>query len=245
MSPTYLVPYPYTITIFMLLMLGAMGLLIFWERIDWYKYLHSIIFSSILGVAEIHNLENDGNVPSWYFPEGAALLGVAWGNVYWEDILFVPACFTIFYLFMWSIRNVDDFIPKSTYSYFILFAVIVEALIFQVSGKGIENLMIGYTLIPLLVFVLYIVVTKRKVNATHAILTLIFVVVFSSVWELVNVWIQTWVYNTHCDLMGDRGWILNGKLHVGIFLQYPYTGFVIVYGSRIFFDKKTQPAEVS
>lgn len=242
MNPTYLTPYPYTITIFTLLILGAIGLVVFRKRIDWYKYLHSLLFSFVLGVAEIHNLENDGNVESWYFPEGSAFLGAAWGNVYWEDILFVPACFTIFYLFMWSIRNIKDFIPESTYPYLICTAVIVEAMIFQVSGKGIENLMIAYTLVPLFIFAAYIFVAKIKVNVTHAIVTLVFVVGFSSIWELINVWLQHWVYNTHCDLMGDRGWILNGKLHVGIFLQYPYTGFVIAYGSRIFFDRKTRPS---
>lgn len=238
MKPNYFLPYPYTITILSLLTVGIIALVIFRKKINWYKYSHSILFSTILGVAEIHNLENDGNVPSWIFPDGSALFGVAWDNVYWEDILFVPACFSIFYVFMWSIRNIKDVLPKFTYPYIICFAVIIEALIYQVGGKGIENLMIAYTLIPLLVVAFYCIIVKPKLNITHMMTTLFFVAIFSMVWELLNVYYQWWVYDTNCNLMGNRGWIFNGKLHVGIFLQYAYSGFVIVYGSWIFFDNK-------
>ena len=238
MEIKYLIPYPYTVTIFSLLTIGTITLIICRKKINWYKYTHSILFSFILGVAEIHNLENDGNVESWFFPDGSALLGIAWGKVYWEDILFVPACVSIFYVFMWSIRNVKDTLPKWSYSYLICTAVIIEAMIYQVGGKGIENLMVGYTLVPLLVVVVYCIIKKPKLNITHMVITLFFVAIFSMSWELINMWRQHWIYNTHCDLMGDRGWIFNGKLHVGIFLQYAYSGFVIVYGSWISFDRK-------
>jgi hypothetical protein len=243
METNYLIAYPYTFTIFSLLTIGVITLILCRKKIDWFKYRNSMLFSFILGVAEIHNLENDGNVESWYFPEGSAWLGVAWGKVYWEDILFVPACFSIFYLFMWWVKRFrfvqNDSLSKKTYPWIICTAVIIEAMIFQVAGKGIENLMIAYTLIPLLVFVFYCVIKKPKLNITHMMTTLFFVAIFSMGWELFNVWRQHWVYNTSCDLMGDRGWLLNGKLHVGIFFQYAYSGFVIVYGSGIFFDKKT------
>ena len=97
--------------------------------------------------------------------------------------------------------------------------------------------MIAYTLIPLLVFVICCVIRKPRLNITHMVTTLIFISAFSSSWELLNVWRQWWVYDTLCDLMGNRGWILNKKLHVGIFFQYAISGFVIVYGSGTFFDK--------
>jgi hypothetical protein len=58
------------------------------------------------------------------------------------------------------------------------------------------------------------------------------------VWELFNAWRQHWVYDTTCNLMGDNGWIMNGKLHVGIFFQYAYSGFVIVYTACTIFDRK-------
>lgn len=237
--------YPYTITIFTLLAGGALALIVYRDDINWFKYRNSALFSFILGVAEIHNLENHGNVPSWFFPEGAALLGPAWGAVYWEDILFVPACFSIFYMFMWWIRRFrwvrDDVLPKSTYPYLICAGVIVEALIFQVAGKGIENLIIVYTFVPLAVFVVFCIVKRPKLNITHMLTTLLFISAFSMAWELINVHLQHWTYDTRCDLMGARGWFAGGKLHVGIFFQYAYTGFVVVYGSGVFFDRKTPP----
>lgn len=243
MNPTYLTPYPYSLTIFTLLTLGTIALITYRKKIDWYKYTHSILFSFILGVAEIHNLENHGNVASWYFPDGSALLGVAWGRVYWEDILFVPACFSIFYLFMWWVWRFrwvrNDALPKWTYQYLICAGITVQALIFQVAGKGIENLIIAYTLVPLAVFVVFCIVKRPKLNITHLVTTLVFVSVFSMSWELVNVHLQHWTYDTRCGLMGPHGWFLGGKLHVGIFFQYAYTGTVVVYGSGVFFDRKT------
>lgn len=234
----YLIPYPYTVTIMLLLTITTVILVLYKDKIDWYKYLNCLGFSWILGVLEIHNLENHGNVPSWYFPDGSALFGPAFGAVYWEDILFVPACFSLFYMFMYWIRNIKDFIPKWTYIYFVVFAVIIEAAIFQVAGKGIENLMIVYTLIPLLLFLFYCVIMKPRINVTHAIVTLFFVGTVSMGWELFNVWRQHWIYDILCNLMGDKGWLLNGKLHAGIFFQYAYSGFVIVYSSYIIFDRK-------
>jgi hypothetical protein len=234
----YLIPYPYTVTI-ALLLFSTISILIFYrKKINWFKYWNSLGHSWILGVAEIHDLENNGNVESWYFPEGSALLGVAWGKVYWEDIFFVPACFSLFYLFMWWIRDIKDVIPKWTYVYWCSAAVVIEALIFQVAGQGIRNLMIPYTLVPLMLFIFYCIVTKRQINVTHAIVTLLFVAVFSMVWELFNAWRQHWIYNIHCDLMGDNGWFFYGKLHAGIFFQYAYSGFVIVYASCTIFGEK-------
>lgn len=234
----YLLPYPYTITITLLLTVTVSLLVVYRDRIDWFKYLNGLGLSWILGVAEIHDLENNGNVASWFFPEGSAFFGAAWGNVYWEDIFFVPACFSLFYLFMWWIRDIKDVIPKWTYVYWIASAITIEALIFQVAGQGIQNLMIAYTLIPLIFFVNYCQSKKIKINVTHAIVTLFFVGIFSMIWELFNVWRQHWVYDTTCNLMGGNGWFFNGKLHAGIFFQYAYSGFVIVYLSCTIFDRK-------
>lgn len=243
MTQEYLIPYPYTVTIVSLLAITTILLIAYRRKIDWFKYWNSLGFAWILGVMEIADLENNGNVPSWIFPDGSALFGVAWGNVYWEDILFVPSCFSLFYLFMWWLWRFDfikkDILPKWTYIYWVFAAIILEAWIFQVAGKGIENLMIAYTLIPLILFVNYCQTTKTKINVTHAITTLFFIGVFSMLWELFNVWRQHWVYLTDCDLMGENGWIMNGKLHLGIFFQYAYSGFVIVYTCvTIFGDRK-------
>lgn len=238
----YLIPFPYTFTIFSLLITGAIILISYRDKINWYKYRNSLFISFILGVAEIHNLENHGNVPSWEFPLGSASLGFAWGYVAWEDILFVPACFTIFYVFMWWIRRFkwisEDCLPAWTYPYLICGGLVSQAMIYQVAGKGIENLMIVYCFLPAAIFTVYCLVKRPKINVTHMVITFVFVSSFSMAWELFNVWRGHWVYNIDCDLMGEHGWFYGGKLHVGIFFQYAISGFVIVYGSSLFFEEK-------
>ena len=234
----YLIPYPYSFTIAYLLISVIICLIIYRNKINWEKYLHGLGFTGVLGVAQIHGLENLGNEPAWIFPEGSSYWGAAFGHVYWDDILFVPACYSVFYFFMFFIRRVPDVVPKWSYIHIIAIALILEAMLYQVGGEGTRILMVAYTLTPLLLFIFYCLMVRPKLNVTHAILTLLFVVVFSSVWELFNAWRQHWVYNTNCELFGEHGWFLDSKLHVGIFFQYAWSGFVVMYATLTIYGGK-------
>ncbi len=227
----YLIPYPYTVTIMSLLTFTVICVAIYRDRINWEKYLHGLLFTGVFGVAQIHGLENLGNTPAWYFPDGSSLWGAAFKHVYWDDILFVPACYSVFYFFMYWMRGVKDIVPKKYYIHIIAIAIILEAMLYQVGGEGTRILMVAYTLIPLLLFIFYVMIKKIQINVTHALLTLLFVIVFSSVWEIFNAWRQHWVYDTSCDLFGEFGWFYGSKLHVGIFFQYAWSGFIVMYST--------------
>ncbi len=234
----YLLPYPYTLTITSLLIFTSMCLIIYRNKINWKKYLHGLGFTGALGVAQIHGLENLGNIPAWYFPEGSSFWGAAFGHVYFDDIMFIPACYSVFYFFMYWIRRVPDVVPKKFYIHIVAIAVILEAMLYQVGGHGTMILMVAYTLVPIIFFMAYCVIVKPNINVTHALLTLLFVIVFSSVWELFNAWRQHWVYNVDCNLLGKDGWFFNYKLHVGIFLQYAWSGFVVMYATLTIYGGK-------
>ena len=234
----YIIPYPYTFTIAYLLISTAICLIVYRNKINWKKYLHGLGFTGVLGVAQIHGLENLGNAPAWVFPEGSSYWGAAFGHVYWDDILFVPACYSVFYFFMFWIRRVPDVVPNKYYIHIIAIALILEALLYQVGGEGTRILMVAYTLTPLLFFIFYCMIKKPNLNVTHALLTLLFVISFSSIWELFNAWRQHWVYNTECDLFGEHGWFFSAKLHVGIFFQYAWSGFVVMYATLIIYGGK-------
>ncbi len=238
MDHNYIIPYPYSITIALLVVCNILLVVSYADKIKWKKYISGMVFTGAFGVAQIHGLENLGSKPAWYFPEGSSYWGSAFGHVYWDDILFVPACYSIFYFFMFLIRRVPDFVPRNSYLFIISVAIVLEALLYQVGGEGTRILMIAYTLTPLLFFMFYCMIAKPSLNVTHAILTLLFVVVFSSVWELFNAWRQHWVYDVECNLYGEHGWFFNYKLHVGIFLQYAWSGFVVMYATLVIYGGK-------
>jgi len=225
----YLIPYPYSVTIAFLVMLNILCVIFFYDKIKWKKYLAGMAFTGAFGVVQIQGLENLGSTPAWYFPEGSSYWGPAFGHVYYDDILFVPACYSIFYFFMFLIRHVPDIVPRSSYLYIISVAVILEAILYQVGGEGTRILMVAYTLVPLLLFIFYCMIKEPSLNVTHALITLFFVVVFGSAWELFNAWRQHWVYDVDCDLLGEHGWFFNYRLHAGIFFQYAWSGFVVMY----------------
>jgi uncharacterized MnhB-related membrane protein len=234
----YLIPYPYTVQIGALLIIAAYALITLRKKINWGQYGACLFFTGVFGVFEIHGLENTGNVASWYFAEGASLWGTVYKNIYIDDILFVPACFSIFFVFMYLIRNIKDWLPKQSYTFLVATYLIVEGAIYDVSGPGIRSLIIVYTFMPLTLFLIYCAVKRPDVNITHAFVTFLFVSIFSSIWEIFNVYGQYWIYDTNCDLMGDKGWFFNKKLHVGIFFQYAWSGFIVVYSSYIVYGGK-------
>ena len=234
----YLIPYPYTVQILVLLIISAVSLFILRKKINWKQYVACLSFTGVFGIFEIHGLENTGNVPSWYFGEGATFCGKIYKNIYVDDILFVFACFSLFFVFMYLIRNIKDVIPRKYYTVLIAMYLIGEGLIFDASNRGIHSLIVIYTFVPLALFVSYCIVKRPKLNITHAVVTFVFMSVFSSIWELVNVYGQYWIYDHECDLMGDNGWFFDGKLHVGIFFQYAWSGFIVCYSSYIVYGEK-------
>jgi len=234
----YMIPYPYTIQISILLIASAISLFVLRKKISWGRFGACLLFTGLFGIFEIHGLENTGNVPSWYFAEGATYWGKIYKHIYIDDILFVPACFSMFFIFMYLIRNIKDWLPKWSYTTLVALFVIGEGLIYDASGSGIRSLIIVYTFIPLTLFLIYCVVKRPEINVTHAFVTFLFMSIFSSLWEIINVYGQYWIYDTNCDLMGDKGWFFNKKLHVGIFFQYAWSGFIVVYASYIVYGGK-------
>ena len=90
---------------------------------------------------------------------------------------------------------------------------------------------------------LFVLVNQLKptaitnINVTHVLLVAIFVIVFTAPWELINAWRHHWVYDTRCDLYSDEGWFFNKYLHVGIFIQYPWSGAIMVLFSLNYFGR--------
>ena len=108
-------------------------------------------------------------------------------------------------------------------------------MIYQIGGKGTRVLMVAYTLIPIIVLILFDF-NFKSINVTHSFLSLLFVGFINCAWELFNSWRRHWIYRTDCELFGSKGWILNNKLHYGIFIQYFISGYIVSYFSWIFFN---------
>lgn len=231
----YLILYPYTWTIFILILLSVIGLVRGRHKINWRRYLFSLALAFVCGVSQIVFLQNVGNFPAWFYPDGSAI-GRDWitwllPNTCFEDVLFVPACFTIFYYFMFRIRNVKD--NKRKWFLVVMCVFVVGELYVGYLGGKIANDMILYCLvIPVIALLAIKMFTPEyipKVNVTHMMLSLVFIIVFTAPWEYANAIIQFWVYDIRCDLYGENGWFFGKKLHVGIFFQYPWTGFIYMY----------------
>ncbi len=239
MKLKYYIKYPYTFTISLLFVINITSILCMKESIDWIKYINTMVFTLIFGIAQIHGLENLGNVPAWFFPKGSSFFQDRclnfYKNIIIEDLFFIPCCSSMFYLFMTLIHNIPDiFNNKYIIIYGLLFFTIAEALIYQAGGKGARFLMIAYTLIPIIIL-LIIRFNFTNVNVTHAFLSLLFVFVINCGWELFNSWRRHWVYDKRCDLFSPHGWVLNDKLHVSIFVQYAISGWVVMYFCYLIF----------
>lgn len=240
----YSIPYPYTITIYSLFLVSVLGVFMSRSKIYWGRYLKGLALTFICGVGQIIFLQNVGNIPAWYYPDGSAL-GRDWitwllPNVCFEDMLFVPVCYTAFYYFMFRIRNVKD--NKRGWLVWVVCAFVTGELIVGYLGGKIASDMILYCAIVPIIGVLIIKgFTPEmigRINVTHMIYSLAFVIMFTAPWEWFNAWRQHWVYDINCELYGEKGWFFNKKLHVGIFFQYAWSGFIYMYFSWIVFDRR-------
>lgn len=232
----YLIPIPYTFTILTLIIINVVALYVNRKSINWKKYLSVQVFTFLFGMGQIHGLENLGNVPAWSFPKGSSLGIYVYKNILLEDVLFVPCCSSLFYYFMFKIRNVPDLIKnKSLICWPLALSIVIEAMIYQAGGEGCSVLMVAYTLMPIVVL-LVIGFNFRRVNITHALLTLCFCLFINCGWDFINAYLMHWVYDVNCNLFGKHGWFLSNKLHVSIFVQFPISGFTVMYFSNIYFE---------
>ena len=241
----YATPYPYTFTIFTLLSITSLFLIAYKNKINWYRYNCGLIFTFIFGVAQIHGCVNVPNIPAWEFPEGSAFftdIGWGLGKIAFEDLLFIPVCYTLFYGFMFLIRKTPDFLSGHIKITTLLLSsfVIIEALLYQAGGEAAQILILIYTFIPLSFFAIYILKNKVKINSTHVLLSLIFVFFVNCGWELINAWRYHWFYNEYCEIFSRRGFfeVFGRKLHISIFIQYAISGFCVMYSSWVIFEKK-------
>jgi len=163
-----------------------LGLFLSRGKILWSRYLKGLAFTFIMGVGQIVLLQNLGNVPAWYYPDGSAL-GRDWitfllPNTCFEDIVFVPVCYSLFYLFMYLIRDVRDF--ARDYLPHVAVGFVIGIFLFGYTGGRMAGDMISYLLLPTLV--IYGLIKDwmpnryKKQNITHALLALTFVVVFTA-----------------------------------------------------------------
>jgi hypothetical protein len=231
MNKKYLIPYPYTVTIAVLLVVCAVFISVY--PMEWVKYLNVLAFTLLFGLAQINELENTGNEPAWLFPKGSSYFQDKnikfYKNIIIEDVLFIPVCATLFYGFMAVTNNVPDFISRNSFfiSYGLASILIIEAILYSYGGLSARNLINMYTLFPLIIL-LICGYDFGKANITHLSLSLLYVIFINCTWEIFNCWRGHWYYNKNCNLLGEKGWILKDKLHVSIFFQYPISGFVVM-----------------
>ena len=68
----YLIKYPYTVTISVIAALNLITFIYFIDTINYSRLFNTIAFTLLFGIAQIHGLENLGNVPAWFFPKGSS-----------------------------------------------------------------------------------------------------------------------------------------------------------------------------
>ena len=244
----YLIPIPYTYTITALNIIGILLINKATKSKDWKTkpYISALIFSFTLGLAQIYDLENAGNVPAWIFPKEAVLNIYPLSNVALEDIFFIIGCFNVFYWFLFATRGMVDYFRRFKKQNVVVLVLatfcVLEAMVYQWGGVGAQRLIIGYTVFPTIAYLLAKSTIpkfmKAEINITHALTVLVFVVLFSSIWELLNAVLRHWIYNKECNLYSKEGWFLGGKLHISIFFQYAWSGFLVMYFTWMFFRPK-------
>lgn len=234
----YRVLYPYTATISLLTVINLIVYQVLQPPTQ--HYLVTLIFTFFFGIAQIHGLENLGNEPAWLFPPKSAYfqdIGLRIKNIVLEDILFIPNCASLFYFFLYATRDIPNII-NSRYIVVSSIAIllIIEAIIYQIAGKGTRVLMVAYTLTPICALSLCVSLGLEipTINITHCFLSFLFVGSVNCGWELFNAWRGHWIYNTNCDLLDEKGFFLNNKLHIGIFVQYFVSGWIVMYFSWVF-----------
>lgn len=228
---------PYTLTILILFCVNSLLLMCFKDFIDWFKYRNSFIFAFIGGIFQIHALQNLANIKAWDFPSGSSL-GVTLLNVDIEDIVFVPVCFSMFYLVMKLTSYIPDVLKNTPVKKILLVTfVLVEAFIYDRSGEAGKNLVVAYTMLPLLVL-LMARFDFSKINTTQFIIVFTFIVSVNCGWDVLGVWLRHWGYNIESGVFGEVFKIYNRNHPIDIFLQYPISGTMWMYFSYLFFERR-------
>lgn len=235
----YMIKYPYTVTISLLGIIDIISLIMFKNLINWFHFLTVLAFNTIYGVVQIADLENNGNCAAWFFPRGSSYFqdkGIKfWGNVIIEDVLFVPVCTILFYIFMVVTYDIQDVLRnKYIISYGMAIMMLYVAYLYSFGGLAARNLINAYMAMPLLVLII-LGFDFKSINVTHAIINLIFVTAVSSVWEMFNVWRRHWIYDKKCNLFLARGWFFKKRLHISIFCLYPIGGWIVMMSVFYFF----------
>lgn len=245
----YAFAYPYSWTILTLLLINCAFLVYYRKKIEWDRYLKGLGTCVLLGTIQIHGMENLPNVLCWYFPKGSAFLNdIGWklGNIAFEDILFIPSCYSLFYCWLFYTDHKKWFacdpIGKNIYLRmgFIVAFIIIEAALGQAGGVGCRVLINYYTFPVIAGLVLYCRYRKVKLNITHMFSAFVFVMLINCGWDFVNAELRHWVYVKQCELLSKMGWFYKDRLHIAIFFQYGISGFFIVYACWVIFKRERE-----
>ena len=238
----------YTLLILNLLLLNVFLLILYRKRIDWKKFLAVNSFCTPFGTLQLWGLQTLGNVPAWYFLPGTTLNIQVIGKVDIEDIVFIPVCTSLFYFFSFLMKRVPD-IMKNNYILHGSFVGIIISLVaytIMTSGIGTLWLILGFGILPFMMFLHIVSKFRIDLNYTHIYLTFLFVCVFGIGWEIVDKFILfMWKYDPNCNLLSKIGFFYKNLFHTAITIAYSIVGWVVFYSSETIFsflvDRRRSP----
>jgi len=221
----------YTLTIFLIFSFCIFFLAFFNRKYCRKKLITVNIFCLFSGLVQIWSLETLGNVPAWDFFDGTTL-NIKFGKIYLEDVLFIPACTTLFYCFKYYINRIKDYLRDNYILHlFTIFGLIgVVQWLYSTGGTGARELIVVYSMLPLVIFLHLVDKWRLQLNYTAMYITLGFVCLVGFGWDLLNVTLlKHWFYNTDCNLLSQRGFFFNNLLHTSISIGYNIAGFIFFY----------------
>lgn len=232
------IPYIYSWQILGFALFNLLALTIYRKKINWGRFLKVNAICMVWGIIQINALENYVNVPAWGFHDGVSYWGTAFGHVYWDDIGFVIVCTPLFYWFLFKTKNIADTIPSSYYIWMVCGFIIIETQLYHVCGQGAKDLILLYTLIPILLFVFYCMIKRHKPNVTQLVKFFVLVNMVSIPWEILSALCGWWYYNPTSEAFNLREFYFRGQIPLGITPQYSISGTVVMYSIWTVFCEK-------
>ncbi|MEE9374557.1 MAG: hypothetical protein V3V00_15990 [Saprospiraceae bacterium] len=240
MKPDYLIQYPYSWQIGFLLLINIVLIIKYKDKIHWKKYRNVMAIAVTWGAVQINALENYTNYPAWYFPDGSSYWGALYGGFYWDDLFFIIVCSSLFYYFCYLTRHIKDTIPSKYYIWMISIFVILEAQLYHYCGNGAKELIIIYTLIPLIVFVFYCLIKEFKPNITQSMVVLCCIAAISVPWDGFAAVFSWWKYDIRSNAFLPREFFFKDRIPLGISPQYTIAGWVVMFSTYVIYGNSSK-----
>jgi len=193
------------------------------------KLLFVVIACFIGGVNQLYGLECIPEFSAWFFNKGTVLGIYLFKHLAIEDLFFIVGCTVLFYFYHYLCKKIPDVLreKKVLHSLTIFTIVVIIQAMYQTAGIGAQQLIVVYTILPLILLLYFVGAKGIKLNFTGLYVLFVLVCATGLGWDFLNVTVlKHWVYDPRCELLSQRGFFFDGLLHTAISIQYNISGFI-------------------